>query len=166
MNHLQCYEILGLRPGATPEHIHRAYKRLALKHHPDRAPSSQHGHQLFCEVTEAYGQLKNAVEVRQRPGLVGLCPKCEQVAALFSGMDRRHYCAHCLLYRRRRCLPQPTFHKVRCLMAVGLQLLASYSVVVSQLSGDWLPGAASILFSLAALAALAFNFLTADVIEA
>jgi hypothetical protein len=81
-------------------------------------------------------------------------------------MDRRRYCATCLLYRRRRLLPAPTYQKVRCLTAVGLQGLAFYSIITSQISGDWLPGAASVLFAVAAMAALAFNFLTADVIEA
>ncbi len=166
MNHLRCYEVLGLLPGATPEQIHRAYKRLAMEHHPDRSSRGSESHRLFCTVTEAYGQLKNAAALQSRLGSVGLCPKCERVAELFAGMDSRHYCASCLLYRRRRYLPPPTFQKVRCLTAVAMQGMALYCIVVSEMSGHWLPGAASALFALAAMAALAVNFLTADVIEA
>jgi len=165
VTHVRCYEVLGLRPGATAEQIHLAYKRLALQHHPDRSLGSPHGHGLFCEVTEAYAQLRNTLAVRVHRGEIGFCPKCEQRAELFLGMDRRRYCAPCLLYRRRKLLPPPTYRKVRCLTAVGMQGLALYATVTSQLTGEWLAGMASVLFAVAAMAALACNFLTADVIE-
>ncbi|HVP13478.1 MAG TPA: J domain-containing protein [Phycisphaerae bacterium] len=165
MSYLRCYQILGLQPGASAEQVHRAYKQLALRYHPDRSVGDPDSHRIFCQATEAYSRLKNALFAHARLRNVGFCPKCEQVAELYQGMDRRHYCATCLLHSRRRFLPLPSFQKVRCIVAITLQGLALYCVIVSTLTGDWLPGAAAVLFALAAMCALAVNFLTADLIE-
>jgi hypothetical protein len=49
------HKILGLSPGASSKQIKSAYRRLALKYHPDRNPSSSS--QKFQEITEAYQYL-------------------------------------------------------------------------------------------------------------
>jgi hypothetical protein len=165
LTYLECYQILGLRPGASAEQIHRAYKQLALLHHPDRSAGNAESHKIFCQVTAAYSRLRASLHAQAQLRNVGLCAKCDEVAELFQGMDRRQYCATCLLYSRRRYLPLPTFHRIRCLAAIAFQSLALYCVIVSTITGDWLPGAAAVLFVVAAMGALAFNFFTADVIE-
>lgn len=48
------YEKLGVSSNATPDEIKKAYKRLALKHHPDRGGDESR----FKEITEAYDRIK------------------------------------------------------------------------------------------------------------
>ena len=51
------YEILGLRSDATDAEIKAAYRRLALKYHPDRNPGDKLTEERFKEISEAYGVL-------------------------------------------------------------------------------------------------------------
>ncbi|MEO0275587.1 MAG: molecular chaperone DnaJ [candidate division WOR-3 bacterium] len=49
------YEILGVPRNATPEEIKKAYRRLALKYHPDRNPQNKkEAEEKFREISEAY----------------------------------------------------------------------------------------------------------------
>lgn len=56
------YEILGVSKNATQEEIKKAYRRLALKHHPDRVTSDKkkEAEEAFKEVSEAYEVLSDA----------------------------------------------------------------------------------------------------------
>jgi molecular chaperone DnaJ len=59
------YEVLGVDRQATQEEIKKAYRRLALKYHPDRNPEDEASERNFKEATEAYEVLKDP-ERRQR----------------------------------------------------------------------------------------------------
>jgi len=48
------YEVLGLNKDASEEEIKKAYRKLAMKHHPDRNPDSKDGEEKFKEAKEAY----------------------------------------------------------------------------------------------------------------
>lgn len=51
--HLDLYALLGVTEDATPEAIRRAYRRGAMKSHPDRHPDDQRAAQQFLLLTEA-----------------------------------------------------------------------------------------------------------------
>ncbi len=53
------YEILGVERGANAEEIKRAYRRLAMKHHPDRNPGDDAAEKAFMECAEAYEVLSD-----------------------------------------------------------------------------------------------------------
>ena len=48
------YDVLGLQSSATPEEIKKAYRTLALKHHPDRNPGDRAAEEKFKELAAAY----------------------------------------------------------------------------------------------------------------
>jgi molecular chaperone DnaJ len=51
------YEVLGVERSATEQVIKSAYRKLALKHHPDRNPDSKEAEERFKEAAEAYAVL-------------------------------------------------------------------------------------------------------------
>jgi len=48
------YEVLGVNRDASEEDIKKAYRKLAMKHHPDRNPDNPKSEELFKEAKEAY----------------------------------------------------------------------------------------------------------------
>ncbi|MDP1661258.1 MAG: molecular chaperone DnaJ [Phycisphaerales bacterium] len=59
------YEVLGVQKTADAEEIKRAYRRLAMKHHPDRNPGDAEAEKAFKEAAAAYEVLSDA-EKRKR----------------------------------------------------------------------------------------------------
>lgn len=59
MNYKDYYRILGLKRGASPEEIKKAYKRLAVLFHPDKNPNDPSAEDKFKEINEAKEILLN-----------------------------------------------------------------------------------------------------------
>ena len=53
------YEVLGVERNADEQAIKAAYRKLALKHHPDRNPGDHAAEEKFKEAAEAYGILSD-----------------------------------------------------------------------------------------------------------
>ena len=59
------YEILGIARNASPEEIKKAYRKVAIKYHPDKNPDDKAAEEKFKEAAEAYEVLSNAEKKQQ-----------------------------------------------------------------------------------------------------
>ena len=48
------YEVLGVSKDASAEELKRAYKKLAIKYHPDKNPGDKVAEEKFKEAADAY----------------------------------------------------------------------------------------------------------------
>jgi len=81
------YEILGVSRDASPQEIKKAYRRLALKYHPDKNKSKE-AEEKFKEISEAYAVLSDPEKraYYDRFGAAGVHERYTQ-QDIFSGSD-------------------------------------------------------------------------------
>lgn len=60
MSKRDYYEVLGVSKTATDDEIKKAYRKMALKYHPDKNPGDKEAEEKFKEAAEAYDVLSNA----------------------------------------------------------------------------------------------------------
>ena len=56
---IDYYQVLGLKKNATPAEIKKAYRKLAVKYHPDKNPGDKEAEEKFKEINEAYAVLSD-----------------------------------------------------------------------------------------------------------
>lgn len=59
------YKTLGVNNDASAEEVKKAYRRLALKHHPDKNPGDKASEERFKEISEAYEVISDPVKRQQ-----------------------------------------------------------------------------------------------------
>ncbi len=60
-----CYDVLGIARDASDTQIKKAYRKLAMKYHPDKNPGDKAAEEKFKEATECYEILSNT-DLHQR----------------------------------------------------------------------------------------------------
>jgi len=59
------YQVLGLGKGASPDDIKKAFRKLAVKFHPDKNPGIKEAEEKFKEINEAYAVLSDPEKKKQ-----------------------------------------------------------------------------------------------------
>jgi curved DNA-binding protein len=82
------YEVLGVKKGATADEIKRAYRKLAVKYHPDKNPGDKKAEEKFKEINEAYAVLSDPQKKAQfdQFGSTGFHQRYSQ-EDIFKGFD-------------------------------------------------------------------------------
>ena len=90
------YEVLGVERGASQDDIKKAYRRLAMKYHPDRNPGDKAAEEKFKQIGEAYAVLSDEQKraAYDRFGKAGVDPSAAGAGSFgqggfggFSGMN-------------------------------------------------------------------------------
>ena len=103
-NKRDYYEVLGVEKNASDAEIKKAYRKLAMKYHPDQNPGDKTAEEKFKEINEAYEVLSDADKKARydQYGFAGVDPNFNPNAG-FGGFQR--YLRRFL--RRRRVVVRP-----------------------------------------------------------
>ena len=100
MSDRDYYEVLGVGKDASADDIKKAYRRMAMKYHPDRNPGDKVAEEKFKEIGEAYAVLSDDQKraAYDRYGKAGVDPSAAGGPGGFGNMNGADF--HILLSRR------------------------------------------------------------------
>lgn len=83
------YEVLGLSKGASDDEIKKAFRKLAMKYHPDKNPGDKEAEEKFKEINEAYAVLSDPEQKSKydRFGHAGVDPNSFAGGGGFGGFE-------------------------------------------------------------------------------
>jgi len=83
------YEVLGVERGSSEAELKKAYRRLAMKYHPDRNPDDKAAEEQFKEANEAYEVLSDSSKraAYDQYGHAGVDPSMGGGGAGFGGQN-------------------------------------------------------------------------------
>ncbi|GER44345.1 chaperone protein dnaJ [Striga asiatica] len=92
------YDILQVPKGASDEQIKRAYRKLALKYHPDKNPGNEEANKKFAEINNAYEVLSDGEKrsIYDRYGEEGL--KQHAASGGKGGVHEFSKLSHCMIF--------------------------------------------------------------------
>src|SRR5690349_25063462 len=90
MDYKDYYKILGLEKGASADDIKKAFRKLAVKYHPDKNPGDKKAEEKFKEVNEA-NEILGDPEKRKKYDELGENWKYYQQSGGAGGFDRSQW---------------------------------------------------------------------------
>jgi curved DNA-binding protein len=94
MTYKDYYKILDIAKTATPEEIKRAYRKLALKYHPDKTKGDKSAEEKFKEVNEANEVLSDPQKRKKYDQLGADWKHYEETGAPQGGFDWSKYASN------------------------------------------------------------------------
>ena len=84
MNRGECFRVLGLSEDAPEEDVRKAYKKLALRTHPDKNPNDPEAGKRFLQISEAYKRIVDPDSFKDEDEDEDMNE--EEMAAMFNAM--------------------------------------------------------------------------------